>query len=78
MGHCVMENRNGRVVASEVTQASGIAEPDAALRMARSTKGAHQKTLGADKAGPISKVVRSGRCSETPRLRLQRSVIAEH
>lgn len=49
MGHCVMENRNGLVVASEVSQATGKAERDAALRMARSLRGAHQKTLGADK-----------------------------
>jgi len=49
MGHCVMENRNGLVVASEVTQASGTAERDAALWMVRSLKGEHQKTLGADK-----------------------------
>jgi IS5 family transposase len=49
MGHCVMENRNGLVVASEVSQATGRAERVAALRMARSLKGAHQKTLGADK-----------------------------
>ena len=44
-----MENRNGLVVASEVSQATGKAERDAALRMARSLSGAHQKTLGADK-----------------------------
>lgn len=49
MGHCVMENRNGLVVTSEVTQATGTAERDSALRMARSLQGAHQKTLGADK-----------------------------
>ena len=49
MGHCVMENRNGLVVASEVSQATGRAEREAALRMARSLRGAHQKTLGADK-----------------------------
>ena len=49
MGHCVMENRNGLVVASEVSQATGRAERDAAVRMARSFRGAHQKTLGADK-----------------------------
>ena len=49
MGHCVMENRNGLVVASEVTQATGRAEREAAQRMARSLRGAHQKTLGADK-----------------------------
>jgi transposase len=49
MGHCVMENRNGLVVASEVPQATGRAERDSALRMVRSLQGAHQKTLGADK-----------------------------
>jgi hypothetical protein len=49
MGHCVMENRNGLVVASQVSQATGRAEHDAAVRMARSLRGAHQKTLGADK-----------------------------
>ena len=42
-----MENPNGLVVASEVTQASGTAERDSALRMARSLRGGHQKTLGA-------------------------------
>ena len=49
MGHCVMDNRNGLVVASEVSQATGRAERDAAVCMARSLRGAHQKTLGADK-----------------------------
>ena len=49
MGHGVMENRNGLVVASEVSQATGRADREAAIRMARSLKGAHQKTLGADK-----------------------------
>ena len=36
MGLCVMENRNGLVVGSEVSQATGMAERKAALRMARS------------------------------------------
>jgi IS5 family transposase len=44
-----MENRNGLVVASEVSQANGTAEREAALRMANSLRGAHPKTLGADK-----------------------------
>ena len=44
-----MENRNGIMVASEVSQATGNAERDAALRMACSLRGAHQKTLFADK-----------------------------
>jgi transposase len=49
LGHCVMENHNGLVVASEVSQATGRAERNSALRMARSLRGTHQKTLGADK-----------------------------
>lgn len=49
LGHCLMENRHGLVVASEVTPADGYGERAAALRMARALRGAHQKTLGADK-----------------------------
>ena len=49
LGHCLMENRHGLVVASEVTPADGYGERAAAVRMARSLQGAHQKTLGADK-----------------------------
>lgn len=48
-GHCVMPNRSALVVASEATQTTGKAEQDAAARMARSLKGARQKTLFADK-----------------------------
>jgi hypothetical protein len=44
-----MEIRKGLVVASELTQATGKAERDAAVRMARALCGAHQKTLGAEK-----------------------------
>jgi transposase len=49
LGHCLMENRHGLVVASEVTPADGYGERAAAVRMAHSLPGAHQKTLGADK-----------------------------
>jgi len=49
MGHCVMENRNGLVVSSEVRQAAGRVEREAAIGMAQSLKSALQKTLGADK-----------------------------
>ena len=45
MGHCVMENRNGLVVASEVNKATGRAKRDSALRLMRSIRGAHQKPL---------------------------------
>jgi IS5 family transposase len=44
-----MENRHGLVVPSEVIPADGYGERAAAVRMARSLPGAHQKTLGADK-----------------------------
>jgi hypothetical protein len=36
-------------MASEVSQATGKAEPDTALRVARFLSVAHKKTLGADK-----------------------------
>ena len=49
LGHCLMENRHGLVVASEVPPADGYDERAAAVRMACSLPGAHQKTLGADK-----------------------------
>jgi len=49
LGHSLMENRHGLVVASEVAPADGYGERAAAVGMARSLPGAHQKTLGADK-----------------------------
>ncbi len=48
-GHVLMENRNGLVVDSEVLQANGTAERDAALIMAEAVPGDHRITLGADK-----------------------------
>jgi hypothetical protein len=44
-----MENRHGLVFTSELPPADGCGERAAAVRMARSLPGAHQKTLGADK-----------------------------
>lgn len=49
-GHILMENRNGLVVDVEVTQATGTAEREAALRMLRRQKRNRAITLGADKA----------------------------
>ena len=47
LGHALMENRNGLVVAAEATWATGTAEREAAARLSeRSPEGA---TLGADK-----------------------------
>jgi hypothetical protein len=44
-----MENRNGLVVDSDVLQANGTAERDAALLMAEAIPGDQRVTLGADK-----------------------------
>jgi hypothetical protein len=51
LGHTVVENRNGLVVAAMATQADGMAERDAGLLMvADLTKGRKRRiTLGADK-----------------------------
>jgi len=48
LGHVLMENRNGLLVDSELTQASGTAEREAALAMLR-RRGRRNCTLGADK-----------------------------
>jgi transposase len=52
LGHTLVENRNGLVVAAMATQADGMAERDAGLLMvADLTKGGKRRiTLGADKA----------------------------
>lgn len=49
LGHVLMENRNGLVLDTQVTQANGTAERDAALAMCDAIPGKHQITLGADK-----------------------------
>ena len=49
MGHALMENRNGLVVDSRLTLATGTAEWDAALEMVEDLPGTHQVTVGADK-----------------------------
>lgn len=50
MGHVLMENRHGLIVAACVTQASGSAEREAAERMMREHAPARGATVGADKA----------------------------
>lgn len=50
LGHALMENRNGLLVDAETTQATGTAEREAALKMARRSLHAEGATLGADKA----------------------------
>jgi len=49
MGHILIENRNGLVVDSRLTQATGKAEREAALDMVCDLKGQHRITLAADK-----------------------------
>jgi transposase len=49
MGHALMENRNGLVVDSRLTLATGTAERDAALEMVEDLTGAHRITVGGDK-----------------------------
>jgi transposase len=48
-GHVLMENRHGLAVNCCVTQATGRAEPEAALAMVEEIAGWHRVTLGADK-----------------------------
>lgn len=50
MGHVVIENRNGLVVGCEVTQATGFAERDAAVRLMHDVPRELRATVGADKA----------------------------
>jgi transposase len=49
LGHVLMENPHGLVVDTQVTQATGTAEREAALAMAEAIPGQQRVTLGADK-----------------------------
>jgi len=49
-GNLLIENRNGLIVTSEVFQANGTAERDAALVMLEQIPGGDRVTVGADKA----------------------------
>ncbi len=57
-GHVQMDNRHGLVVNTRLTQASGSAEPSAALAMATEIAGQHRVTLGADKGYDQKELVR--------------------
>ena len=48
-GHLLMENRNGLVVGTCLTQATGTAGPEAGLKMLGELPGSGKKTVGADK-----------------------------
>ena len=61
-GHVLMENRNGLIVTTRVTKATGTAESEAALEMAEEVSGDRRVTLGGDKGYDQKKLVaRSGR-----------------
>jgi hypothetical protein len=50
LGHLLMENRHGLAVGTQVTQATGTAEAEAALCLAMSLPGRRRVTVGGDKA----------------------------
>jgi hypothetical protein len=50
LGHVLMENGNGLVVAAALTKATGTAEREAAIEMVGALKGSHGITVGGDKA----------------------------
>ena len=50
MGHVMMENRHGLAVDTRLTLATGTAEREAALAMAKARPGNRRITVGADKA----------------------------
>jgi transposase len=58
-GHVQMDNRHGLVVNTRLTQASGNAEPMAALAMAEEIGGQGRVTLGADKGYDQKELVRA-------------------
>jgi hypothetical protein len=60
MGHALMENRNGLAVLGGVSQATGTAERDTALRLLEAHRGSSTRriTLGADKAYDVAAFVR--------------------
>jgi transposase len=58
MGHALMENRNGLVVDSRLTQATGKAEREAALEMVEDIPGIKRITLAADKNYDTTEFVR--------------------
>jgi hypothetical protein len=58
MGHAMMENRNGLVVAGALNRASGTAEREASLEMIdRHRPGRRRITLGGDKAFDVASFI---------------------
>jgi len=68
-GHVQMDNRHGLVVNTRLTEATGSAEPEAALAMAAHIAGQHRVTLGGDKGYDQKKLVRDLRAYQvTPHI----------
>jgi transposase len=69
MGHVLMENRSGLVVAARLTQATGTAEREAALAMIDQRQGSRRLTLAADKAYDVTAFVENLRARRvTPHI----------
>ncbi|HEY9421320.1 MAG TPA: IS5 family transposase [Thermoanaerobaculia bacterium] len=69
LGHVLMENRNGLVVDTRVTEARGRAEREAALEMLEARSGAHRRTVGANKGYDTRDfVAQARRLSVTPHV----------
>jgi len=68
-GHVLMENRNGLIVKTRLTKATGTAECAAALEMAGEVSGKRRVTLGGDKGYDQKKLVEALRKKKvTPHL----------
>src|SRR5215469_1954918 len=69
LGHVLMENRNGLLVQTLVTPATGTEKRDAALLLAEKIPGIRRVTLGADKAYDTRDLVRElRRMNVTPHV----------
>jgi len=76
-GHLLTENRHGLIVDTELTQATGTAECEAALTMAARLPGVGRKTMGADKNYDQRGLVEGARaCNVTPHVARKRQCTA--
>ena len=76
-GHLLTENRHGLIVDTELTQATGTAECEAALTMAARLPGVGRKTMGADKNYDQRGLVEGARaCNVTPHVARKRQYTA--
>jgi hypothetical protein len=57
IGHALMENRHGLAVGGGVSQATGTAERETALKLIDGRRRSHRITLGADKAYDVEQFV---------------------